>query len=153
LPQALASPEFPPALGAQVSLFARDGIERATIEINPPEMGPISVQIALDGSAARVDFLADAAATRQAIESALPTLASALRDAGLTLTGGGVFQQAPSSSGFGTSGGGAGQPGQGQSFGDGRPGGQPGQSGQDGGSVPALVLRTGAQRGLVDLVA
>jgi len=144
----LASPDFPPALGAQISLFARDGVERATIEIHPPEMGPISVQIALDGSAARVDFMADAAATRQVIESALPTLASSLRDAGLTLTGGGVFQQPQSSAGFAGHGGSAGQPGHGQ-------GGRPGAGADDGlgAAGPATVLRTTAQRGLVDLVA
>ena len=34
------------------------------------------------------------AATRQMLEQSLPTLASTLRDAGLTLSGGGVFQQA-----------------------------------------------------------
>jgi flagellar hook-length control protein FliK len=144
----LQSPEFPPAFGAQISLFARNGIERATIEINPPEMGPISVQIALDGSGARVDFLADAAATRQVIEAALPTLASSLREAGLTLTGGGVFQQPQSSAGSAGQGG-SGQPGQGQ-------GGRPGAPADDGGAGtggPATVLRTGARRGLVDLVA
>jgi flagellar hook-length control protein FliK len=146
----LTSPEFPPALGAQVSLFARNGVERATIEINPPEMGPISVQIALDGSGARIDFLADVAATRQVIEAALPSLASSLREAGLTLTGGGVFQQPQSSAHF--AGQGSGQPGHGQGQGqDGRPG----TSGDDamlaGGT--ATVLRTGAHRGLVDLVA
>jgi flagellar hook-length control protein FliK len=142
----LASPEFPPALGAQVSLFARSGVERATIEISPPEMGPISVQIALDGSAARVDFLADAAATRQVIEASLPTLASALREAGLTLSGGGVFQQPQSSAGSGGQGG-SGQPGHGHA---GRP--ATADDGQ-GGAGPATVLRTTAQRGLVDLVA
>jgi flagellar hook-length control protein FliK len=144
----LQSPEFPPAFGAQISLFARNGIERATIEINPPEMGPISVQIALDGNGARVDFLADAAATRQVIEAALPTLASSLREAGLTLTGGGVFQQPQSSAGSAGQGG-SGQPGHGQ-------GGRPGAPADDGGAGtagPATVLRTGAQRGLVDLVA
>jgi flagellar hook-length control protein FliK len=142
----LASPEFPPALGAQVSLFARSGVERATIEISPPEIGPISVQIALDGSAARVDFLADAAATRQVIEASLPTLASALREAGLTLSGGGVFQQPQSSAGSGGQGG-TGQPGHGHA---GRP--AAADDGQ-GGPGPATVLRTTAQRGLVDLVA
>ena len=142
----LASPDFPPALGAQISLFARSGVERATIEISPPEMGPISVQIALDGSAARVDFLADAAATRQVIEASLPTLASSLREAGLTLSGGGVFQQPQSSAGSGGQGG-SGQPGHGHA---GRP--AMADDGQ-GGAGPATVLRTTAQRGLVDLVA
>jgi flagellar hook-length control protein FliK len=147
LAPALASPDFPPALGAQVSLFARHGVERATIEISPPEMGPISVQISLDGNAARVDFLADAAATRQVIEQALPTLASSLRESGLTLTGGGVFQQPQSS---------AGQPGQGGSGqpGAGHPGGRAAHGADDGlNTGPATVLRTTAQRGLVDLVA
>jgi flagellar hook-length control protein FliK len=142
----LHSPDFPPALGAQISLFARNGMERATIEISPPEMGPISVQIALDGSSARVDFLADAAATRQVIEAALPTLASSLREAGLTLTGGGVFQQPQSSPGNAGQGG-HGQPGHGHG---GRPG---GAADEASGAGPATVLRTTAQRGLVDLVA
>jgi flagellar hook-length control protein FliK len=141
----LTSTDFPPALGAQVSLFARDGIERATIEIHPPEMGPISVQIALEGSSARVDFIAEAAATRQVIEAALPTLASSLRDAGMTLTGGGVFQQSSSGANADASG-----PG-GQSPGHGR-GGRGGPV-DDGSGPPATVLRTTTQRGLVDLVA
>jgi flagellar hook-length control protein FliK len=55
-------------------------------------MGPVSVQIVMDGTQARVDFGADMVATRQAIEAGLPELASALRDAGFTLAGGGVSQ-------------------------------------------------------------
>jgi len=60
--------------------------------MNPAEMGPVSVQIVMDGTQARVDFGADMAATRHAIEAGLPELASALRDAGFTLAGGGVSQ-------------------------------------------------------------
>ena len=89
------SPAFAPALGAQVSLFAHNGVQTARLQINPAEMGPITVQIALDGNTARVDFQADRAATRDLIEASLPALASAMQDAGLTLTGGGVFQQHP----------------------------------------------------------
>jgi flagellar hook-length control protein FliK len=55
-------------------------------------MGPISVQIALQGTQAQVDFGADSSATRQIIESGLPELAAALREAGFTLSGGGVSQ-------------------------------------------------------------
>jgi len=62
-------------------------------------MGPVSVQIVMDGAQARVDFGADLAATRQAIEAGLPELASALRDAGFTLAGGGVSQHAGGRSG------------------------------------------------------
>ena len=91
----LDSPAFAPALGAQISLFARDGVQTARLQLNPAEMGPIAVQIAVDGNAARIDFQADRAATREVIEASLPALAGALQDAGLTLTGGGVFQQHP----------------------------------------------------------
>ena len=91
----LDSPAFAPAFGAQISLFARDGVQTARLQLNPVEMGPIAVQIAVDGNAARIDFQADRAATREVIEASLPALAGALQDAGLTLTGGGVFQQHP----------------------------------------------------------
>jgi flagellar hook-length control protein FliK len=89
------SPGFAPSLAAQVSVLARDGIDRAEIRLNPAEMGPVSVQIQMDGTQARVEFMADVAATRAALEASVPQLASALREAGLTLSGGGVFQQPP----------------------------------------------------------
>lgn len=88
------SPGFNEALGVQVSVLARDGVQHAELHLNPSDMGPISVQIALEGTRAQVDFGADSLATRQIIESGLPELASALRDAGFTLAGGGVSQHA-----------------------------------------------------------
>ncbi len=91
------APEFKEALATQVSMLVRDGIQQASLQLNPAHMGPISVQISLDGTQTRVDFSADSAATRQIIEAGLPELASALRDAGLTLSGGGVSQQSAQS--------------------------------------------------------
>ena len=90
----VAAPDFAQALGVQMSVLARDGIQHAELHLNPAEMGPVSVQIVMDGTQARVDFGADVAATRHAIEAGLPELASALRDAGFTLAGGGVSQHA-----------------------------------------------------------
>lgn len=87
------SPAFAPALGARIALFARDGIEQARLNVHPAELGPISVQLSVDGAKVRVDMTADVGTTRQALEQSLPSLASSLRDAGFTLTGGGVFQQ------------------------------------------------------------
>lgn len=91
------APEFREALATQVSLLARDGVQEASLQLNPAELGPISVHIAMDGAQARVDFAVDSAVTRQVIESGLPELASALRDAGLILSGGGVSQQSSQS--------------------------------------------------------
>ena len=91
------APEFRDALGVQVSLLARDGVQSAELHLNPAEMGPISVRIVMDGAQARVDFGADSAATRELIETGLPELATALRDAGFTLAGGGVSQHSQGS--------------------------------------------------------
>jgi flagellar hook-length control protein FliK len=95
VPVPMESPDFAEAFGVQVSLLARDGVQEAELHLNPAEMGPVSVQIVLDGERARIDFGAQAAATRAAIEASLPELAAALRDAGLTLAGGGVSQHSP----------------------------------------------------------
>ena len=92
LPTPFNAPDFAQAFGLQVSLLAEGGVQQAELHLNPAEMGPVSVHIRMDGTDARVDFGADVAATRHAIEAGLPELASALRDAGFTLTGGGVSQ-------------------------------------------------------------
>ena len=86
------APDFAQALGLQLSVLTKDGVQQAELHLNPAEMGPVSVQIVMDGTQARIDFGADVAATRSAIEAGLPELASALRDAGFTLAGGGVSQ-------------------------------------------------------------
>ena len=88
----VATPQFAQSLGLQMSVLARDGVQHAELHLNPADMGPVSVQIVIDGTQARVDFGADVAATRHAIEAGLPELASAMRDAGFTLAGGGVSQ-------------------------------------------------------------
>ena len=87
------SAEFAPALGAQLNMFLRGGVQHARLQLHPAELGPLTVQIQLDGAAAQVRLAAEHPLTRQALEQAMPTLASALRESGLTLTGGGVFEQ------------------------------------------------------------
>ena len=110
------SPDFSRALGVHVSVLAQGGVQQAELRLNPAEMGPVSIHITIDGTQARVEFGADLAATRQAIEAGLPELAGALRDAGFTLAGGGVAQH--SSQGRGGDGG------DGDREGDGRRGGR-----------------------------
>jgi len=94
LPVPVGSPHFREALNVQVSVLARDGVHHAELHLNPADMGPLSVQITLDGQQAQVHFGSDSAVTRQIVETGLPSLAAALRDAGLTLSGGGVSQHA-----------------------------------------------------------
>ncbi len=87
------SPGFAPELGAQNSTFIKGGIQQAQLQLHPAEMGPVTVLILLEGAAAQVRLWADQGNTRQALEQAMPALAGSLREAGLTLTGGGVFEQ------------------------------------------------------------
>jgi len=101
---------FDSALGGQVSLWVREGVQEARLHLHPAELGPVNVQIALDGQLAHIDFIAAVAATRESIEQSLPALAAALRESGFTLAGGGV-------SGQGTHGGQNGQRGDGREFG------------------------------------
>lgn len=119
IPAPLGSAEFAPALGAEVSLLVKDGVQEARLHLNPAEMGPITVQIQIEGDRAKVTMAAEQAPTRHALEQALPTLAGALRENGLTLSGGGVVE--PPRDGL------AGQAGQPGAF---TQSGQPGQPGQ-----------------------
>jgi flagellar hook-length control protein FliK len=89
------TPAFAPALAAQVRWWAHEGVQQAQLTLSPAEMGPVTVKIVLlDQREARIDFTADLAATRHAIESALPVLAAALDESGLKLAGGGVHDGA-----------------------------------------------------------
>lgn len=92
LPMAPEAAGFGEAFATQVSVLARDGVQQAELHLNPAETGPVSIQIVLEGTQARIDFGADALPTRQAIEQSLPELAAALREQGLTLSGGGVSE-------------------------------------------------------------
>ena len=142
VPQHVASPEFAPGLGAQVSLLVKDGVQEARLQLNPAEMGPITVQIQVDGSNAQVSFSAEHAFTRDRIEQALPVLAGALQESGLTLTCGGVFEQQPR------------QP-QGDAAPSARGRGGSGRADDDGGGdiAPVAARAPRAARGAVDLYA
>jgi flagellar hook-length control protein FliK len=87
------SAAFPAALGAQLSTWLKDGVQYATLELNPQDMGPIDVRIALRDGRTQVELGADVPATRDALNDALPALAEALGDVGLSLAGGSVSDQ------------------------------------------------------------
>lgn len=139
----LHSPAFAPELGARVSLMAVDGVQHAELQLNPAEMGPVTVQIVVDGNQAQVSFQALQAETRQALEQSLPDLAAALQGQGLTLSGGGVSQQ---SAGNGAA----------QGDGRGQPANPDSRNSTAGGSAePALATAPPAHRsvGLLDAFA
>lgn len=94
LSAAIDSPAFSSALSLQLTTMVSGEVSEARLHLHPAELGPIAVQIGLDGQMAQVHLAVEHSATRQALEQALPELARALQDAGFTMTGGGVSQQA-----------------------------------------------------------
>ncbi len=136
----VTSTAFAAEAGYRIAVMVREGVTSAQLQLNPAEMGPVTVQIVVDGQSAQVHLAAAQADTRQALEASMPQLASSLREAGLTLTGGGVFEQAQQ------------QPGAQQNAGSGNA-----RGGRQGpGDETPRTARGGSgwqPRGMVDLVA
>jgi flagellar hook-length control protein FliK len=90
LPASPGTAAFGPALGAQLSTWLKDGVQHASLELHPQDLGPIDIRIAVKDGQTHIDLTADVASTRQALGDALPQLSAALGDVGLSLSGGGV---------------------------------------------------------------
>lgn len=86
-------PEFAAELGARLLTWTRQGVHQAELRLNPAELGPVQVSIQLQGQQAQIGFVADVAATRDALQASLPQLAAALAREGLQLSGGSVQSQ------------------------------------------------------------
>lgn len=86
----LAHPAFANHFATEVASLALRGIERAEIVLNPRELGPVRIELSLNGEAARVAFSAVQPQTRHAIEQTLPILESMLAEHGLMLSGSSV---------------------------------------------------------------
>ncbi|MFM2340708.1 MAG: hypothetical protein RLZZ592_361 [Pseudomonadota bacterium] len=118
-------PDFADEVAAHVVQHAhwtRQGVSEVTLHLNPVEMGPVSVRIAIEGGVASVDFGATQAATRHQLEQSLPALAAALGEDGLSLGHSSVGEVASSSmASDGFLGGAAGSDGWGGSSSDARP--------------------------------
>ena len=155
LPMAPQSPAFAPALGQQIAVWMKEGVQHAEVHLNPQDLGPIRVKIAVDGAATKVEMSADVASTRDALQQALPQLSDSLGQVGLSLTGGGVSDQSASQSQ---------SQGQFQMAGDGGSGSSGGRQGggNSGGSADdglgdlargAASRPASARRGLLDMYA
>jgi flagellar hook-length control protein FliK len=89
----LHDPDFAAALGNQLAVWTRDGVQSAELQLNPAELGPVQVRIQLDGTLAQVQFGAEQAQTREVLQQAMERLATALEAEGLQLQGGDVQAQ------------------------------------------------------------
>lgn len=85
LPHAVQDPAWSDAFGQRVAMLAQQGTQSATLQLNPPELGPIQVRIAMSEQGARVEFSTAQKTTSDLIETAMPRLAAALEHQGLRL--------------------------------------------------------------------
>jgi flagellar hook-length control protein FliK len=153
LPMTPQSPTFAPALGQQIEVWMKGGVQHAEVQLSPQDLGPIRVKIEMEGAHARVQMSADVQSTRDALQLAMPQLSEQLGQVGLSLTGGGVsdqptFQQSQAQAQAG---------GDGSFGGSGRQGAGP-HVGGGAGSPDDLALASAARqqaqrRGLLDMYA
>ena len=87
------SPAFAPALGHQIDVWMKGGVQHAEVQLSPQDLGPIRVRIEMEGAHARVQMSADVQSTRDALQQAMPQLSEQLGQVGLSLSGGGVSDQ------------------------------------------------------------
>jgi flagellar hook-length control protein FliK len=101
LQQTVGTAAFTDELIGQVNVWvkqsAQEGPMTAELHLNPADMGPVLIRIEVDGNLAQVNFAAQQADTRQAIESSMSMLSASLKEAGIQLSGSGVSDQGASS--------------------------------------------------------
>ena len=93
LPMPPQAPTFAPALGQQIDVWMKGGVQHAEVQLSPQDLGPIRVKIEMQGDQTRVHMSADVQSTRDALQQAMPQLSQQLGQVGISLTGGGVSDQ------------------------------------------------------------
>jgi flagellar hook-length control protein FliK len=68
------TPEFGQGLADRVSYMVDSNLNGAKLQVNPPQLGPIEVRIAVQGDHAQVWLTSHSAVTRDALESSAPKL-------------------------------------------------------------------------------
>jgi flagellar hook-length control protein FliK len=89
----VADVAWPEALGDRVASMANGNVRALQIRLNPAELGPLQVQIAMDDKQIEVTFNVSNALTREAIENSLPRLKDMLAEEGMSLAGASVDDQ------------------------------------------------------------
>ena len=79
------SQQWAHGLGRRIAWGLGNGIGAATLEVNPRELGPVSIQLTVSDDEASIHFASQHASVRDAIEAAMPRLREALANEGIRL--------------------------------------------------------------------
>jgi flagellar hook-length control protein FliK len=85
-------------LGQRLLVMAEQGIDAARLRLNPASLGPLDIQISVEDDRAQVFFGAQHAATREALEAALPRLRELFAAQGMELVQAEVSDRNPDAS-------------------------------------------------------
>jgi len=84
--QPMSDPNWSKALGDQVLSMVSMKMDKATIQVNPPQLGPVEVTLKMNGNdQAQVIFTSAVPATREILENNMPKLASMMASSGIAL--------------------------------------------------------------------
>jgi len=90
---ALQSQAWSKVVGSRVIWMAKEGIQKASLQLNPANLGPVEVRLSVQNEQTNVMFIAQQAATRDALEQALPRLRESFAENGLDLADADVMEQ------------------------------------------------------------
>lgn len=80
-------------LNQHVTVMLGQQIQNARIAVNPAELGPVEIRVSVVGDEANIQMSAAHAATREALEDALPRLRAAFGDSGISVGDASVSDQ------------------------------------------------------------
>lgn len=81
----LGTPEWQQSVSQHITLFTRQGQQRAELTLHPQDLGQITISMKLDDNQAQLQMLAGHGHVRAALEAALPQLRTQLADSGIQL--------------------------------------------------------------------
>jgi flagellar hook-length control protein FliK len=78
------SPNWGASLANRVAWLINNNSQSAEIRLDPPQLGPLDVQISIDGEAAQIKFTAESGVTREILDTELPRLRDLLGESGFS---------------------------------------------------------------------
>ena len=81
------------AVGERIQWMVSRNVQQAEIKLTPPEMGPLEIKISVQNDQTQVQFVANHAATRDALEASIPRLREMFGEINLNLANVDVNQQ------------------------------------------------------------
>ncbi len=85
VPQRVGDPGWGTAIGERLVWMVKGEMQRAELKLTPPNLGPLEIRLTVNDDKASVAFVSHHAATRDAIEAALPRLREMLAQDALQL--------------------------------------------------------------------